>query len=71
VAGEYAKAHVTKPIYAYVAGHHAPVGVQMGHAGAILGNNKDEAANAKTARLQMCGVTVANDLPSLIAKIKV
>jgi len=71
VAGEYAKAHVTKPIYAYVAGHHAPVGVQMGHAGAILGNNKDETADAKTARLQDCGVSVANDLPSLIAKIKV
>jgi len=70
-AGEYAKAHITKPVYAYVAGHHAPVGVQMGHAGAILGDNKDETAGAKTARLRECGVTVANDLPSLIAKIKV
>lgn len=71
VAGEYAKAHVTKPIYAYVAGHHAPVGVQMGHAGAILGDNKDETAGAKTSRLRECGVIVADDLPSLIANITV
>lgn len=69
VAGEYAKAHVTKPVYAYVAGHHAPVGVQMGHAGAILGDNKDETAGAKTARLRECGITVADDLPTLITLI--
>lgn len=71
LAGEYAEAHVTKPLYAYVAGHHAPVGVQMGHAGAILGDNKDETAGAKTSRLRECGVTVADDLPSLIANIRV
>lgn len=70
VAGEYAKAHVTKPVYAYVAGHHAPVGVQMGHAGAILGDNEDETASAKTSRLRQCGVTVADDLPSLISLIR-
>lgn len=69
-AGEYIKAHVTKPVYAYVAGHHAPVGVQMGHAGAILGSNKDETADAKTAHLKECGATVANSLPELIARIK-
>lgn len=69
-AGDYIREHVTKPVYAYVAGHHAPVGVQMGHAGAILGNNTDETAGAKTAHLSVCGVTVADDLPSLISLIK-
>lgn len=69
VAGEYARTHVTKPIYAYVAGHRAPVGVQMGHAGAILGDDKDEKASTKTARLRECGVIVATSLPDLIARV--
>lgn len=68
-AGEYAKTRVTKPIYAYVAGHHAPVGVQMGHAGAIVGDSRDETADTKTVRLRECGITVANNLPDLIGKI--
>lgn len=71
LAGDYIREHVTKPVYAYIAGHRAPIGVQMGHAGAILGDNKDETADAKTAHLNKCGVTVADDLPSLIATIKV
>lgn len=69
VAAEYIRDHITKPVYAYVAGHHAPVGVQMGHAGAILGNNKDETADAKTAHLEGCGVVVADSLPELITHI--
>lgn len=69
-AGEYIAARVSKPVYAYVAGHHAPVGVQMGHAGAILGTNTQETADAKTAQLKEHGVTVADDLPSLISHIK-
>jgi succinyl-CoA synthetase alpha subunit len=68
-AGEYIRDHITKPVYAYVAGHHAPVGVQMGHAGAILGSSTQETAAAKTAHLKECGVTVANNLPELIAGI--
>ena len=70
LAGDYIREHVTKPVYAYVAGRYAPVGVQMGHAGAILGSNTDETANAKTAHLGKCGVTVADDLPSLISLVK-
>ena len=69
-AGEYIRGHITKPVYAYVAGHHAPVGVQMGHAGAILGSNTQETAAAKTAHLKECGVTVADNLPELIQTIR-
>lgn len=69
-AGEYIKDHVTKPVYAYIAGHYAPIGVQMGHAGAILGDNKDETASAKTAKLAENGVITALSLPALIANIK-
>lgn len=69
-AADYITSHITKPVYAYIAGHCAPVGVQMGHAGAILGSNKDETADAKTTHLRACGVTVTNDLPSLISLVK-
>jgi succinyl-CoA synthetase alpha subunit len=47
-AADYIEAHVTKPVYAYIAGHSAPAGVQMGHAGAILGTNELESAATKT-----------------------
>lgn len=70
VAGDYIKSHVTKPVYAYVAGHRAPVGVQMGHAGAILGNNVSETAAVKTEHLRKCGAIVADSLPELIEKIQ-
>ncbi len=69
-AGDYIRDHMTKPVYAYIAGHSAPVGVQMGHAGAILGTNKLESASAKTKYLADCGATVADSITQLISKIK-
>lgn len=69
-AAEYIKTNITKPVYAYVAGHSAPQGVQLGHAGAILGTNQLESAQAKTAALKNAGAITANDLPDLIALVK-
>ncbi len=69
-AGDYIRKHVTKPVYTYIAGHSAPVGVQMGHAGAILGTNKLESATAKTSYLAECGATVADSITELISKIE-
>lgn len=69
-AGDYIRDHMTKPVYAYIAGHSAPTGVQMGHAGAILGTNKLESASAKTKYLADCGATVADSITQLISKIK-
>lgn len=68
-AGDYIRDHITKPVYAYIAGHSAPTGVQMGHAGAILGTNKLESASAKTKHLEDCGATVADSITELVAKI--
>ena len=68
-AADYIAAHVTKPVYAYVTGHHAPEGVQLGHAGAIL-HTLHESANAKTAYLKSRGATTATNLVSLINAIK-
>lgn len=64
-AADYIQRHVTKPVFAYVAGHHAPEGVQLGHAGAILGS-ASESAIVKTAALQTAGATTATSITELI-----
>ena len=69
-AADYIKQFINKPVYAYIAGHSAPAGVQMGHAGAILGTNALESAAAKTAYLQQSGAITANSISQLIQKIK-
>ncbi|MBB1562881.1 CoA-binding protein [Candidatus Saccharibacteria bacterium] len=69
-AADHIKQHVSKPVYAYIAGHHAPRGVQLGHAGAILGTNELESAAAKTIRLQAAGAVTATSIDKLIARVK-
>ena len=69
-AADYIKQSINKPVYAYIAGHSAPAGIQMGHAGAILGTNALESATAKTAYLQQAGAITANSISKLIQKIK-
>lgn len=71
-AAEFIKNNVTKPVFGYIAGHHAPVGVQLGHAGAILGSNSESAA-AKTTYLEASGVAMATsitDLTSLVTQAR-
>lgn len=68
-AAAYIKAHVKKPVYAYIAGHAAPAGVQLGHAGAILGNS-DESAATKSAALKAAGATVADSITELARAVK-
>ncbi len=68
-AADHIAEHVTKPVYAYIAGHSAPAGVQMGHAGAILGTNQLETADAKTKYLAKCGVVTASSISELVALI--
>lgn len=68
-AAAYIREHITKPVYAYIAGHTAPTGVQLGHAGAILGTNQLETASAKTAALAEAGAITAESLPELIFQI--
>lgn len=68
-AAEYIKAHITKPVFAYIAGHSAPVGVQLGHAGAILGSN-NESANAKTITLKNAGVRTYDSIIELVQSVK-
>lgn len=67
-AADYIQQHVTKPVYSYITGHHAPEGIQLGHAGAILGSAAESAA-AKTDYLAKSGAITATNLVSLIAKL--
>lgn len=63
-AAEYIKAHVTKPVVAYITGLTAPAGKRMGHAGAIVTGGKGT-ATGKVAALNAAGVRVVNS-PSLM-----
>jgi succinyl-CoA synthetase alpha subunit len=58
MAAEYVKAHVKKPVAAFIAGQTAPPGKRMGHAGAIIGG-ADDTADAKIAALKKAGAKVA------------
>ncbi|MEN8176804.1 MAG: succinate--CoA ligase subunit alpha, partial [Pseudomonadota bacterium] len=56
-AAEYIRAHLTKPVVAYIAGVTAPAGKRMGHAGAIVSGGTGT-AEAKFAALQAAGVHI-------------
>jgi succinyl-CoA synthetase alpha subunit len=65
-AAEFIKAHIKKPVVAYIAGQTAPPGKRMGHAGAIISGGMGTAA-AKIKAFEAAGVAVAT-VPDEVAK---
>jgi malate-CoA ligase subunit alpha len=63
-AAEFVKAHMKKPVVAYVAGLSAPKGRKMGHAGAII-SAFGESAQEKVVILEAAGITVAPNPSSM------
>ncbi len=59
-AAEFIKAHVTKPMSAYIAGVTAPAGKKMGHAGAIVSGGKGT-AQGKMDALRAAGVRIGQN----------
>mgnify|MGYP000093567133 FL=1 len=57
-AADYIRAHITKPVVAYIAGLTAPAGKRMGHAGAIISGGQGT-AEAKLTALEAAGVHIA------------
>jgi succinyl-CoA synthetase alpha subunit len=66
-AADYIAAHVTKPVFSYIAGFTAPPGKTMGHAGAIISGSSGTAA-AKKEALEARGVRVGTN-PTEVAQL--
>ncbi len=68
-AAEYIRTHITKPVAVFISGRQAPVGKQMGHAGAIISSSSGSAAD-KIAAFEAAGVPVANETSEIPALLK-
>ncbi|MCD6411010.1 MAG: succinate--CoA ligase subunit alpha [Thermoplasmata archaeon] len=66
-AAEYIKDHISKPVFAFIAGRTAPPEKRMGHAGAIISRGRGT-AKSKIEALRKAGVAVA-EFPDEIAKL--
>ena len=65
----FIKEHISKPVFAFIVGHSAPEGKQMGHAGAIVSGGAGT-AESKTNALNGAGVPVAKTMDELAEMVE-
>ncbi len=65
-AADYIKEHMSKPVFAFIAGRTAPPGRRMGHAGAIISGGKGTAEDKYEALEGAGAVTIMN--PAVIGE---
>jgi succinyl-CoA synthetase alpha subunit len=66
-AARYVAEHMSKPVFAYIAGFSAPPGRTMGHAGAIISGSSGT-AQAKKEALEAAGIAVGTT-PTEVAQL--
>ncbi|MEQ8673371.1 MAG: succinate--CoA ligase subunit alpha [Aggregatilineales bacterium] len=68
-AASYIKAHMTKPVAAFIAGKSAPISERMGYAGAIIEQGHGT-AEEKIMALAQAGVRIANNPDHLVELLR-